>query len=266
MFAWEDGHAFTLERPPLISWPLIILRAILIVVTIFGLMIPLLMCRAVGQDAWGQNIVRLACKICLAVLCIRVRIKGAPMTGQGALVANHSSWLDIFSLNSASGVYFVSKADVEGWPMIGAIAKSTGTVFIERRTSQAAKHKAMFLDRIARGHRLLFFPEGTSTDGRRVLRFRSSLFAAFTETDADAPMMVQPVTLNYHAPTGARADFYGWWGDMNFFSHFILMASRLRQGHIELVFHAPLRVRDYPSRKALAETAEVTVRAGLTAS
>lgn len=266
MFEWDGGRDVQLERPKIYQWPLVIIRVILIACVVFPLMVPLLICRAVGADAWGQVIVRLACKACLRIIGLRVLVHGAPMPDQGAVVANHSSWLDIFTLNSAMGVYFVSKADVAGWPLIGSIAKSTGTVFIERRTSQAGKHKNIFMDRIARGHRLLFFPEGTSTDGRRVLKFRSSLFAAFFATKVDTAMWVQPVSANYHAPSGARKDFYGWWGEMSFFSHFTMILSRWRQGRIELVFHQPLNVQDFETRKALAASAESAVRDGLNVS
>ena len=265
MFAWEDGREQSLERPHILAWPLVILRAVLVALVIFALMIPLLVLRVLGQDAWGQRIVRFACRTCLRIIGLRIRVIGTPLADDGALVANHSSWLDIFSLHAANSVYFVSKADVEGWPLIGAIAKSAGTVFIERRTSHAGKHKHLFMDRISRAHRLLFFPEGTSTDGRRVLRFRSSLFAAFLETAPQSPIWVQPVTLNYHAPKGDRVDFYGWWGDMGFFEHFVLILSRVRHGHIELVFHTPLNVQDFSCRKDLALGAENAVRAGLTA-
>ena len=95
------------------------------------------------------------------------------------VVANHASWLDIFALNAPQRIYFVSKDEVRDWPGIGWLARATGTVFIARKSREAGVQARLFETRMAAGHRLLFFPEGTSTDGRRVLPFKTTLFAAF---------------------------------------------------------------------------------------
>jgi lyso-ornithine lipid O-acyltransferase len=97
------------------------------------------------------------------------------MQHKGALVANHASWLDIFTLNACDRIYFVSKSEVAGWPGIGWLARATGTVFINRQGREAQMQKLLFEARLRAGHRLLFFPEGTSTDGQRVLDFKSTL-------------------------------------------------------------------------------------------
>jgi 1-acyl-sn-glycerol-3-phosphate acyltransferase len=103
-------------------------------------------------------------------------VSGVPMRGEGAYVANHSSWLDILVLNASKRMYFVAKAEVAGWGGIGWLARGTGTVFVRRDRTEAARQAAMFERRLHAGHRLLFFPEGTSTDGLRVLPFRPTLF------------------------------------------------------------------------------------------
>ena len=113
------------------------------------------------------------------ILGIRLQVTGRPMAERGAVVANHASWLDIFVLNAVSRVYFVSKAEVAGWAGIGWLARATGTVFIARKGTEAKEQQALFEARLRAGHRLLFFPEGTSTDSLRVLPFKSTLFAAF---------------------------------------------------------------------------------------
>ena len=71
-------------------------------------------------------------KISLYLLSIPIKRFGTPFEGSGALVANHSSWLDIFALNSGHRLYFVSKSEVAKWPGIGLLAKATGTLFIRR--------------------------------------------------------------------------------------------------------------------------------------
>jgi len=184
------------------------------------------------------------------------------MRGGGAIVANHSSWLDIFTLNAGNPLFFVSKSEVASWPGIGQIAKIAGTVFINRDRKEAKAQTEMFENRLTAGQKLLFFPEGTSTDSLRVLPFKSTLFAAFFADNIKPIMRVQPVTVNYHAPADADPRFYGWWGDMDFGAHMLQMLAARHHGRVEVIYHEPVSVADYTSRKVLAQEAETTVRAG----
>ena len=174
-----------------------------------------------------------------------------------------SSWLDIFVLNAVQKIYFVSKSEVKKWPLIGKIANHVGTVFIRRSRIDAIKQKNIFLKRISSGDKLLFFPEGTSTDGMRILPFKSTLFAAFFEEGLPEISWIQPVTLNYIAPETKRADWYGWWADMGFFPSVMMVLSHMKQGEVELVFHEPLYVKEFRNRKELAHASEQAIRNGL---
>lgn len=231
----------------------------------------LLMLRLIEVPIWGQGrpitpfIVQFVCRNAFRIMGIGFSSHGTPMQGPGAVVANHSSWLDIFSLNARKRIYFVSKAEVANWPGIGLLARATGTVFIERDPRQARAQTELFAERLAAGHKLLFFPEGTSTDGLRVLPFKSTLFGAFFADPLRPTLRVQPVSVIYHAPTGQPARFYGWWGDMEFGPHLLKTLAAPRQGRVEVVYHKPLIVAAFGNRKALASTAEALVRAGLEA-
>jgi 1-acyl-sn-glycerol-3-phosphate acyltransferase len=108
----------------------------------------------------------------------------------------------------------------------------------------------------------LFFPEGTSTDGRRVLPFKPTLFEAFFDPGLAPGLRVQPVSVAYHAPDGADPAFYGWWGDMEFAAHLLKVLAHPRGGSVTVVWHAPLVVADFAGRKPLARAAEEAVRAG----
>lgn len=210
----------------------------------------------------GGYIPMIVCRLNLMVMGIRFRTEGTPMSGGGAVVANHSSWLDIFTLNAKSPVFFVSKAEVARWPGIGFVAKIAGTVFIARDRKDAKAQRDLFENCLAAGQKLLFFPEGTSTDTLRVLPFKSTLFAAFFADDLKEVMKIQPVTVNYHAPAGQDPRFYGWWGDMDFGAHMLQMLAARRHGHVEVIYHAPVAIKDYTSRKALAADTEISVRSG----
>ncbi len=204
-------------------------------------------------------ITRFVCRWALIILGIRYTVRGRPMAHSGALVANHSSWLDIFALNASTSMYFVSKAEVASWPGIGWLARATGTLFIKRERQEARSQVKLFAERLSAGHRLVFFPEGTSTDGLLVLPFKPTLFASFLDPSLDDPML-QAVTLVYHAPKGQDVRFYGWWGDMDLGPHLWSTLTATRQGMIEVVFHDPVKAVEYSNRKALAKTLEDQVR------
>lgn len=210
-------------------------------------------------------ITQAVCKGALAILGIKVLVTGAPMRGRGAVVANHVSWLDIFALNAPQRIYFVSKSEVASWPGIGWLAKATGTVFIRRNARDARLQKEIFEARLRAGHHLCFFPEGTNSDGVRLLPFKPTLFAAFFMHELAEILSVQPVTLAYIAPPGRDARFYAWWGDLSFGGHLLRVLAQARQGRIEIVFHNPVPVSDFANRKEIARYCEDEVRGGLVA-
>jgi len=185
------------------------------------------------------------------------------MRAPGAYVANHVSWLDIFVLNAGKRVYFVAKSEVRGWGGIGWLARGTGTVFIRRDRREAVAQTRLFEDRLIAGHHLLFFPEGTSTDGRQVLNFKPTLFEAFLSKRLRDRLRVQPVTLRYSAPQGVDDRFYGWWGDMEFGPSLLQILAAPRQGAVTVIYHPPLPVAAGLDRKHLARQAEAAVRFGL---
>ncbi|OOY16396.1 lysophospholipid acyltransferase family protein [Thioclava sp. DLFJ4-1] len=252
-----------------LDWTRAVLRGL-----IWGLMlliglIVLLLVRLVERPVhglarpWTPWITQAVCRMSFPILGLSYSVTGRPMTKIGAVVANHGSWLDIFALNACQRVYFVSKAEVAKWPFVGWLARATGTVFIKRDPREAKTQQGLFEDRIRAGHHLLFFPEGTSTDARRVLPFKPTLFQAFYSHGLERVMQIQPVTVVYTPPAGEDVRFYGWWGDMGFGPHLIKVLAQKRQGAVEVVFHTPLSVSDYRSRKELAWAAESAVRRGL---
>ena len=247
----------------------VVLRGIPLGLLTFGCLALLLFVRLFERPLCGVSrpvtpyITRFVCRNAFRILGMKYSVTGAPMRLRGAAVSNHVGWLDIFSLNAPQSIYFVSKAEVARWPGIGWLARATGTVFIARDRKQAKAQEATFRTRLLAGHHLLFFPEGTSTDGLTVLPFKSTLFAAFTAPDLRAELHVQPITLRYTAPEGEDPRFYGWWGDMEFGPHLLSVLAAPRQGGVEVIFHDPLKVSDYPNRKALGAACEAAVRSGL---
>jgi lyso-ornithine lipid O-acyltransferase len=247
-------------------------RAIPLALLVFGGLAVLLLIRLVERPLCGLRrpvspyVTQGVCRAAFVLLGMRWRMQGQPMNGPGAVVSNHSSWLDIFALNAGKRVYFVAKDDVKGWPGIGWLARATGTVFIRRDPRAAQAQLALFRERLGLGHRLLFFPEGTSTDGLQVLAFKTTLFAALLDPSLPGSLQVQPVTVIYRAPPGADPRTYGWWGDMAFGPHLFTTLAAPRQGSVTVLYHPPLNAADHPDRKTLARACEDQVRAGLAAA
>lgn len=253
------------------DWLRVVRRALPLVVLVFGGLLVLLLIRLFERPVCGLRrpvtpfVTQFVCRGAFVILGMGYHVSGVPMRGPGAVVANHASWLDIFALNARKRIYFVSKSEVAAWPGIGWLARATGTVFVRRDRRETVNQITLFRDRLHAGHKLLFFPEGTSTDGLQVLPFKPTLFAAFLDPALREGMRIQPVTLRYRAPVGVDPRCYGWWGDMAFGPHLLATLAMRRQGAVEVIYHPPVRARDFPDRKTLARALESTVRAGLTA-
>jgi len=266
---WNEAPEPDHNRITAMGWLRVVGRGIPLAVLVFGCLIILLLVRLIERPVCGARrpvtpfITQFVCRSAFFILGMRFEREGTPMAGAGAVVANHSSWLDIFALNASKRIYFVSKAEVAAWPGIGWLARATGTVFIKRERREAARQIDVFRTRLQAGHKLLFFPEGTSTDGQLVLPFKPTLFAAFFDPALADTLSLQAVTLRYHAPDGADPRFYGWWGGMDFGPHLRATLAAKRQGGVTVVYHPPVRLRDFENRKVLASTLEQQVRSGL---
>lgn len=264
---WRSEEVPVQSPVQVVGWARVLLRgSALLGVLVLGVLVTLLL-RFIEAPVHGRTrpwtgwITVAVCRIALRLFGLRVDTEGTPMQEAGIFVANHSSWLDIFVLNAGAPLFFVSKSEVASWPGIGWLARVTGTIFVRRARQDAEAQRALLEDRIGAGQRLLFFPEGTSTDGQRVLPFKPTLFAAlFSDTLKETH--VQPVTVVYSAPDGQDPRFFGWWGDMAFGPHLLQVLACGSGGRVRVTWHAPLVVRDHENRKVLAREAERLVRSG----
>lgn len=265
----KDWRADAPKLPsiPPFGWILVILRGGLLGFVTYSGLLTLLLLRLIERPIFGQArpwtpyITQTVCKLAFPILGLPLITRGTPMPQKGAVVANHSSWLDIFALNATQRGYFVAKSEVERWAAIGWLARATGTVFVARKGTEAKRQQALFEDRLRAGHKLMFFPEGTSTDAVRVLPFKSTLFAAFFTHGLDHILHIQPVSVIYHAPANQDPRFYGWWGEMAFSPHLLHVLAAQHQGRVEVIFHPPVPVDAFASRKELAAHCEAVIRA-----
>ena len=265
---WDGPSAPDPVKIGMMGWLRAILRGAALILLVFGGLILLLLVRLVERPLCGMRrpvtpfITQFVCRNAFRVMGMGFQASGTLMHDRGAVVANHSSWLDIFTLNARKRVYFVSKAEVANWPGIGWLARATGTVFIERKRHKAREQTQVFQDRLRAGHKLLFFPEGTSSDGTRILPFKTTLFAAFFTDELRDFVHIQPVSVVYRSPPGKPERYYGWWGDMFLGPHLLKVLATYPQGRVELIYHPPVKVAGFADRKTLAAHLEQVVRQG----
>lgn len=198
-------------------------------------------------------------------LGLRIAVQGAPNRGRPTLfVVNHSSYLDITVLGGLIEGCFVAKREVAGWPLFGLLAKLQRTAFVDRRRSAAANGRDHVAQRLAEGDSLIFFPEGTSNDGNRVLPFKSTLFAAL---DARRDLPIQPVSIAYTRLDGmplgrALRPLVAWYGDMDLASHLFALLG-LGRMTVEVVFHPVVAAERFASRKELARHCHGVIAGGV---
>jgi 1-acyl-sn-glycerol-3-phosphate acyltransferase len=178
---------------------------------------------------WAQPYLRL--------LNVEVTIRGKS-PASGLLTCNHLSYLDIVVLAGSHRQVFLSKAEVRNWPLIGALTRCAGTLFIRReRKSDVAELQSTFSEVITQGLPLTVFPEGTSSDGSGVLPFFSSLL----EPAAKANWPVTPAWIGYRLDEdeGSVADDICYWRDMTFGPHFLKLLSK-KKIYATVVFGEPI--------------------------
>ncbi len=196
-------------------------------------------------------------------LGLGIRVIGQPATrGDGRpviFVSNHSSWLDVLVLGARLEASFIAKEEVARWPVVSWIAKLGRTVYVRRARASTARERDEMRARLAGGDSLILFPEGTTSDGSRVLPFRSAFLsvAELPVTPDGKPPVVQPVSVVYDRlaglPTGrASRPIFAWYGDMDLASHFWRLAQE-RGLRATVLLHPPLDPTGFPSRKALTE-------------
>ncbi|CAP54781.1 putative 1-acyl-sn-glycerol-3-phosphate acyltransferase [Gluconacetobacter diazotrophicus PA1 5] len=196
-------------------------------------------------------------------------------------VSNHASWLDVPVLGTVLPSVFVAKGDIGNWPIMGTVSRIGRTIFVSRQRSTTGRERDEMVGRLINGDNLVLFPEGTSSDGARVLPFMSAFFAIAKMpalrkgADTQPPMLtyapgmaplIQPVSLVYDRLDGLnvnrhRRAVFSWYGDMDLAPH-VWQLAQWRSMRATVMLHPALDPDDFPSRKALAQAAWNAVAEG----
>jgi len=211
---------------------------------------------------WGKAV----CRIFNITVLVR---KKPEKNHQCIFISNHLSYLDIPAISSIITASFVAKKDVASWPVFGFLSKLQQTAYISRDRADATKGKQTLETMLAERKSLIIFPEGTSTDGRDVRPFKSSLFSIALNNSADN-LYIQPFTIKMETvdkrpiKTQQDRDIYAWHIDMDTPLAEHLWAFASSQGAtISLTFHDAFPAKTHPDRKILAKHCHNTVSNGL---
>lgn len=223
---------------------------------------------------WGLNLERARARLVQLYFYLFGRVSGVRYTIEGEvsklrplmLVANHSSYLDIFVLGSIVPLSFTPKLEIRSWPIVGFFCVLADCIFIERRPADMQRAQAEMGARLNTGKVLALFPEGTTGDGFNVMPFKSG-FLNLVEAH-DLPL--QPVSIAYthigDMPlSAANREQVAWIGEASFVTHFwrLLKFPSVR---VHVTCYAVERIAHYEDRKALAKACETIIRGGLMTS
>lgn len=216
---------------------------------------------------WGfiaTNYYRLLCRL----LRIHIRVVGEPVRGRPALfVSNHVSWVDILVIGSIMPVAFVAKREVADWPLVGVTAKLQRTIFVDRtRRRQTGHVVGEIVRRLTGGTSVVLFAEGTSSDGNRVLPFRSALVGAVEEAGSHAGcgILIQPMSIGYTGQHGIpmgrqHRPLVAWYGDLDFMPH---IKDFIAHGVVDaVVSYGEPTAAAGADRKTMTKSLESAVRA-----
>lgn len=160
-------------------------------------------------------------KFCLRFMGIEVKAQGLQQMPHGLIVCNHLSYIDVLILAALKPACFVTSVEIKETPVLGQICQLAGCLFVERRSRQnLSKEVSELSSALKTDIPVLIFPEGTSTNGEEVLRFRRPLFQA--AIDAQVPVVA--LSLNYLELDGVSVnklnrDKICWYGEMSFLPH-----------------------------------------------
>lgn len=181
---------------------------------------------------------------------------GEPHRGNVFYVANHLSWIDILALGGASGTAFIAKAELSTVPVISWLCRLNRTLYVSRDDRLGVSSQiAMLRDALAENHAVAVFPEGTTSDGKALLPFKSSLLGVLEPPPAG--IMVQPVYVDY----GTDADAIAWVGNESGVDNALRILGRKGRFGLRLHFLEPFDPTMFAGRKAIAAECRARIEA-----
>ena len=188
---------------------------------------------------------------------IKINLEGFPEKRNTLFISNHISYLDIIILGSVVNGRFVAKSEIQSWPFINKLCSLGRTIFVNRDDFVKVKGQlGEITDSLSKGFSVILFPEGTSSDGSRVLPFKTSLLGA-TEGEQTRNLNLQPISISYSKLDGIPIEikfrpFFAWFGNMDLVSHAWKFMG-LGLSEVKVKFHKPRKFSFFKNRKKAAE-------------
>lgn len=233
---------------------------------------PFAICALVQHDTSKRVIAKVWFAACRKITGLKVTVHGGPVDAPGTLyIANHVSYLDIIVLGQLLDARFVAKSDVANWPLFGLLARLAGTLFVTRDRRKSVHDSQQIQAAVSAGDQLIMFPEGTSSNGRAVLPFKSALFSGVDPACVPTNIRLQPISIAYtnyadgRPLKGALTDLYAWYGDMTLFGH-LMTVFGLKGASVDVRLLPSIHPSAFTDRKRLASASEHAVRTGLATS
>lgn len=208
--------------------------------------------------AYGSPLPRLFLGLAARIAGARVERIGVPLRRDVFFVANHVSWIDILALAGASGTAFVAKAELGRAPVVGWLSRLNRTVFVKRENRLGVAEQINALrEALQDNWSITVFPEGTTTDGRSLLPFKTSMLSVLEPPPPG--VLVQPVLLDY----GPVAEEIGWIGDEGGLNNARRVLARKGTFTVRLHFLEPFSPEEFRGRKAIGARARAAIEAAL---
>jgi 1-acyl-sn-glycerol-3-phosphate acyltransferase len=211
---------------------------------------------------------RIACRL----IGLKINVNGSLAPGRPLMIAsNHASWLDILVLSAVADVVFIAKSEVKTWPVFNTLAHLQATIFVEREERRKTGEQVSEIGaRLADGEIVVLFPEGTTSDGNRLLPVKTSLFGAASAALPAAPggaVLIQPVAVAYTRAHGLPLGRFhraiaAWPGDTELLPH---LSRVLRIGSLEaeVTYCEPIAFSTGSNRKAVSRAVEDAIETAL---
>ena len=243
-----DNFIFILKLIVFVSFSI----PLIIVTLLLGKIIPL----------FGKWLPVIFHKLLIWLLSVRIELKGEINISNDCnlYISNHISYLDIPILGSIYPVRFVAKSEVENWPLFGFLARLGRTIFISRNRSDSLYQKNNILKLLSSDEKIFIFPEGTTSDGNRVLDFKSSSFSSVEGQN----FIIQPIVIVYSDLNGIPINRWlrpiiAWYGNMDLKPHLSSLAH-LKSIKARLIYLDKVNAKNFSSRKDLSKYLENQIK------
>lgn len=239
---------------------------ILMILIVVVMMPPVAALHLLRVERARKKLVHLIYRLLLRVVRIQLSIEGALHTHRPLLVvANHCSYADIFVLGAAAPLSFTPKSSIRWWPLVGWCCALSGCVFIDRKASKLPETQKVIHEKLALGRAICLFAEGTTNDGTHMHAFKSGFFSL---AEGEEGLKVQPVTVAYTHINGEPLDEMSrkkiaWFGEETTLLPHLMRFLSFKRVDAKVIFHEPVTMDAFESRKALCAHVEGVVKTSL---